>query len=419
MLSVKEYTYNFYLSFYCFTLAITCEIYVNYVDVFGLAPSNYFFLLSALLLNPLALLELRKNKFLLGFLITLALSCVVFLISDVLNNRETNWMYLFKTMTKFPLAFVMTAYFTQKFGAQKIFQTFLWICVPNLLISIFQFLGFDIFWDLRKYLEPTSYTELINKDRPSGLSYYAIEFAHQTLVAFFAAIALLITQKKKNYLYLGILAALALCVSQTRSHIIALYILLLILPFFAKVNKSQLLTLGVALSLFIAAKPEITRLIGRVQTQETNRILKDDTSFYSRIYLVYGAYLVFRERPFFGLGSDIGRYNQIVSKMKIPDFPGIAGKENVAIHFPHNAFINYLVTYGLLGLIILLLFLLYLSQNLFIIGTPEVRVLLTSLLAFLFTALFHNGATWNTSAGIVLMAMCCGVLGIPKDKLAK
>ncbi len=334
-------------------------LYFSYFDIGPFPLPNYTILLSFLIVVIMIFFQIKDLiKINIFPIIIFYLLIISYLFSTLMNMDNYDiikmFLYLLKRILIPSMLYIsLMIFLSLKSSNIKIIKNLLLLFVGiSALVGVMQWIGVDLFWELRKMIffnqSDEVYLHILNKGRACGLAYYYITFSYH-LVAIFPLILISFFNSKKLkkkvclVLYF-IVIILAISASATRSAFIGLLIGIIYL--FLKVEKKYFILL-IACLLFLSCFifimfPGLFRIF--------------DFSTMDRVPLLLIGFLVLITHPF-GI-SNWEHYFNIVQK----NFLNIIGYERISIILnktPHNSFINTGLIYGFIGFILSLFFFVY------------------------------------------------------------
>lgn len=201
---------------------------------------------------------------------------------------------------------------------------------------------------------------------------------------------------KKIYIVITTLLAVAVFLSLSRSSILILIFLFIIMSaIYLKKTKKVLLYVALFF-IFISAVTMIPKYRENIAMRYSWKTIKYDITSSVRYYSYFTAYNMLKDYPVLGVGP--GNYRLIYDKYRDPRYPWNAMK---MWGTPDNMYLRILTETGILGFGVFLLFLGNFFGNFWIAYKKfekENKKLLLSLglclIAFLFNILFYDGFDW-------------------------
>ncbi|NNE23345.1 MAG: O-antigen ligase family protein, partial [Rhizobiales bacterium] len=283
-----------------------------------------------------------------------------------------------------PVLIFLTVYLAiEIFGIRFVANTFLLFAVISSVAAIFQFVGFDPAWDVRRVLgsiqgDPPDIKHILRTgSRPMGLVFTPILFSYH-LVCGYVIANILYRQGLMNPLLYAIFTVIALfgaTANGTRSLVLAILV-------------SECLQLAVRGQL----KSYVLLAVGAVlaaggfyylETVGSRVVSADDSSAVGRFVLLkFGLQLVLDNPLGYGWGVKPGEYAWLFWE-ELSHLPKASSVFRLGIH---NAFVNFLLQYGIFGFsIIAMLAVLHLRKAMAIAG---------AFLAYFINAMFHNAGVF-------------------------
>ena len=295
------------------------------------------------------------------------------------------------------LIIISAYYLTVQFSYKALLYTVLLVAIPSSLVGIMQYLDIDAAWNLRVILGSFQNTESIqtlnasfveNRIRPPGLTLFAITQGYLLITA----IALLLLAYNQNVdkgrgvffvfitliiLYAGILS------SETRSAIGAVTLMMLIT--FLKNKPTATVIIAVMLSIFAVTAYQYTAS----EKDNGSRVTSfDDQSAQGRLTLYkYGLELAGKKPLGYGYGFDSVETARkyFINEQNWFDY-GYKEKGPLLVAI-HNAVLNVTHTFGVIGLLVFLIYIFNLARlNWFF---------LLVLSSYLLNSFFHNSGILN------------------------
>ncbi|WP_156953230.1 O-antigen ligase family protein [Afifella pfennigii] len=283
-----------------------------------------------------------------------------------------------------PLAILMSSYLMAQFaGPMFVVRTFLFFAGLTGVFAIFQAVGFDFAWQAREWLasfqdhEPALRSYIAARVRPFGLSLTPIVFSYHIAAAYVVVQMIyergLIGSRVYFALTLGNLAIAA--ANGTRSLLLGILIAA-VLREVVKMRVKSLLTLAVV-GLICGAGLVI------LQNYDSRVVSFDDESALGRFTLYQFGLRLAADFPF-GLGwsADVGEYASFYWEY-------VATGVNAEAIFRldvHNAYLNFFLTYGLLGTIVIV--------ACFLIDPPRFMHIIWIFFAYFIHGFFHNNGVF-------------------------
>lgn len=412
-----------------FVCAIFFEIFVPYKDLGPIAPSNYFFVLSTILILSKEGLSniLRNHKYLLLSAVFFVLGLLV-LMTDFITATPLGFSFIKKPILKFTPILFTGSYIAFNLKLDSLLKFIVCFIALNCFIAILQGLDITFFWDLRRQIDPSSF--YITSGRSSGLTYYFGTLSEQAIIGVGLATYLYIKHKSSYYLALIYVIFLGMLFTYSRSPIGATLIFFLLAALFLK--RKYFLTLFTPLLLLTIifttinqfdklsdklvfssnkSAPRITDKLPSYLKKHGSRMYKFDRSAQSRVYMTVIALNIIRDNFFLGIGSRYTDYSSIVKQYSIDKISNIEGLEIALNSTSHNFFLNFFVTHGILGAFVLVYIITKvinlkdLTKNNF----PLLTVFQLTLLAIMLNSLFHNSGLLNNSYYIFILGLTLGL----------
>jgi len=411
--SLKTLTYYFSL------IGVISEIYFSYIDIFLFAPSNYFFSLAVIFAIP----EL-KSKLTLLKKYWLPLATPFFLLGlslcgDLIFDRQISIKQTSKVLLKFNLLLILFSTF-DILEIHKFIKHLFYSIIPTLVIAIFQGIGIEFSWELRRLIDQESFIKLINYLRPSGLAFYFNTLAEHALLA--TPLSYYFYRKKKslNSLFFLYLCFVSLLFTYTRSSILGFSCSILFLIFIDKKERKRhayfllsFISLILVFNFFTIYFADSIKSVSAPIDANQIKISRMGKSAGSRIYLFISGLEVLKRNIFFGLGSE---YSNFVSYFKslnisIPTVFNIPGKHLVYEHMPHNYFLNNGIKSGLAGLFLPIIALFSLITKLLKTkGALLSQFFMTTIIGLSISSFFHNSGIFNSTLPCMLIGLTVSYL---------
>jgi len=306
------------------------------------------------------------------------------------------------------LTFIVTYYFIIERGVYKTFMPMVYLAALSAVIGFLQFMEIDLAWELRSTLSSfqtkvTILEEMIQQQkRPPGLSLFAITQGYLLLV-FFSVVLLL----KKIYRCIGdfeyyfvlIILFLGIVSSETRSSLVGILLCYSLIELFGTRIKNIDIK-HIRKNQYFASTLFSRKTVNRNNTKSTatkfssliiigmvlfllllfnKRITTIDQSASDKLPLFfYGLYLI-KENIFgYGFGFDTTSYAYAFNYF----FESNYYSEALLSLAIHNSLINFIIIYGIVAFVFLLIYLVRISlQSIYFFAT---------IVAYLFLSFFHN-----------------------------
>ena len=268
-------------------------------------------------------------------------------------------------------------------GINFVAKSFLAIAAFSAVVAIFQFAGIDFAWDVRRMFgaiqgDPPDIKEILRREsRPMGIVFTPILFSYHLISAY--VIAYLMYRhdllQPRLYAIFVLITLLASAASGTRSLVLGVL-----------VHEGMQLALRGQLKSYIWLLVMTAVAAGGYLYLETlgSRVVSvEDSSAVSRVVLFKFGVQLFLANPFgFGWGVDPGEHAWLFWE-ELSHLPKASAVFRLGIH---NAFINFLLQYGIFGLATLIV--------LAVLDLSRAIALFTAFLAYFINAMFHNAGVF-------------------------
>ncbi len=398
-----QFGYVFYL------LGLFFELHASYVDFYGIAPSNYFFLIAALPTLKAFIGAIRKDRTLFFYLLAVLVSVFSVVIADVSHQLPVDKLIVLKILIKMPIVFLLSYIYSLHFSLQRLARDAVFLMLPAVIVGLGQYFKLDFFWDLRWWISQSGPDKDFNPLRIIGTSQYFVEFALKSYVILFCALIGI-----KNFIWRQVYMitfTFLILATLTRSVALALLLSVSILYFLdrnpdRKLQRNSELTISWGI-FFLFQLVSWLRSFSADEAMRGQmlRLTGTDMTIGARIYMAWAALKVWMMYPVFGLGSLFSSYSKILESVSIHPIFGITGIEQVWHNLSHNSFINFLLRYGIFSFLMLTFFLSKLLYQLFKKSQSVDAILFASLVGLLFNACLHNSSLWDSSIGSFILGL--------------
>jgi hypothetical protein len=392
-----------------FVALIASYFYFSYLKIFHAVPFHIFFLTAGIIINiaryNYAVRYLDKRVILLFILLFFVVGKSYLLypgeevIRDLLGNTLINLSIVY---------YVFTLVRNEK---DMVFfeNTIIYIASLSMLVAIFQFFNFDFAWEVRKFInfndDPNDIisAQLLERNRPGGLAYYAITYSYQMLILASIFVAKYFENSTFKNTIWAIFGVFGLFACLTRSSLLGFIIAVVAFVVFRNFSLKKLL---------IAIVSIVILGIGFV-FQETRDI--SSVNNLSRYYLFLSGIDVFMDFIISGVGSQ--NYIEFTSKyMENYNVPTWSVNHSV-----HNAFLTVLIKHGVFMLIpIFYLYYIY-FRNIKLLKFENFRLyafFYIYMISYTFHSFFHNAGMFNKDQLFwIIFAYLLAVKNIYKNKV--
>ena len=283
-----------------------------------------------------------------------------------------------------PLLILSSVYLAvQIFGLTFVVNAILVFVAMSAAVAILQFLGIELAWDIRRFFgniqgDPADIKEILRtRGRPLGLLLTPIMFSYH-LVSGYVVANLLYRHglmQPRLYALVTIVALFASAANGTRSLVLGI----LIHECLQFVLRGRLSSYAWLTALAVGAVGGFYYL----EAIDSRLVSVEDASAVSRVVLLKFGLQLFLNNPFgYGWGLNPGDHAWLFWEL-LSDLPKATAIFRLGIH---NAFINFLLKYGIFGLSV---FALLAALNL-----RKTFALLVTFLAYFINALFHNAGVF-------------------------
>lgn len=314
-------------------------------------------------------------------LVLFAALAITGILVTISNGRPANEVFnsFLSTIVQPFLVLSCTYVLTQLSGIRFTAGVFIGMALLTGVVAILQFAGIHPAWAIRQAIariqsEPRHIQAIIGAEgRPMGLSLTPIVFSYHIASAYVAASLLHRFGYLRDGLYMALAVALlaAAAANATRSLVIGI-ILHEIFHRFMKLNLKSLIWLAVIAAVAMTG-------YSFLQTSSSRVVSFDDASALGRIALYKYGLLLARDNP---MGLGWGFDPTELAWLYWENFAGAAKAASVFHLKLHNAFINFFLTYGTLGLLVIA-FAFYINMKKFLL-------VIATFAAYFVHAMFHN-----------------------------
>ena len=392
-----------------FAALIAAYFYFSYLKIYHTVPYHVFFLATGIIINiaryNYMVRYLDKRVILLFILLFFVVGKTYLIypgegvIRDLFGNILINLSIVY---------YVFTLVRNEK---DMVFfeNTIIYIASLSMLVAIFQFFNFDFAWEMRKFInfnddlnDPIT-NQLIERNRPGGLAYYAITYSYQMLILASIFIAKYFENPTFKNTIWAIFGVFGLFVCLTRSSMLGLIIAVVAFIVFRNFSLKRLL---IAIVLIVILG------IGFV-IQETRDI--SSVNNLVRYYLFLSGIDVFMDFIISGVGGQ--NYIEYTSKyMENYNAPTWSVNQGV-----HNAFLTVLIKHGVFMLIpIFYLYYIY-FRNIRLLKFVDFRsyaFFYVYMISYTFHSFFHNAGMFSKDQLFwIIFAYMLAVKHIHKNKL--
>ncbi len=392
---LRERKVKYFVTFFT-AVFLVCEIFLNYARIPGFPFTfkyvPFFFVVVSIFFYAIAGYDFKFN-----FPKPLNILALLFLSLFLYNNGIDfyNGIFSFQTFIEsvkifiYPLLLLYTFLLAARFEILNV-RVFLFLYVLlvsfSSIFAVGQWFGIDIFWKARelflRFSESEIANQVVSRERPMGLSAYAIHLSYQVIPAVGLVLAMLENKVINFERALVILFPLyfSAIASRTKSLAVALVFLsALYIVFSGRLKSHYKKGLAVLLLLVVA--------VGILSVSEDSpyKLFRMDSSAKSKFPLAVVGCMVFYDNMF-GIGS--GNYGEYAVKY-YDIWSDELRQGNRPMESPHNYFVNCMVKYGILGVLAPFLMLYVL------VFVPEKyenkMILLITVSAYYLNGLVHNG----------------------------
>ncbi len=281
------------------------------------------------------------------------------------------------------LIFLTTYLAIEIFGLAFVVRALLGFTVVSAVIAILQFAGIDLAWDVRRMLgaiqgDPADIKHILRTGgRPMGLVFTPIMFSYHLVVGY--ALASMLYQRQMIrpgiYAVISLIALIASAASGTRSLVLGVLVH----------EARQLLAEGrlKSIALLLAGVGLVVGAYYYLEAAGSRVASLEDTSAVSRMVLLKYGFHLFLDNPFgYGWGFRPADYAWLYWE-ELSHLPKADAVFRIGIH---NAFINFLLHYGVFGFSVIAI--------LAVTNLRKAIALIIAFLAYFINAMFHNAGVF-------------------------
>jgi hypothetical protein len=380
-------------------MSVLLDFWITYTPHFrilGFPIRNYLILYLVMIIfitisiNNRRLKLDKQNKKIITLIILFA-SLILFV--DVIHSTSiiaTLDTYLGRLIVPIFIAICLLFFIKNKLQLKIFIYVMIFGMFVSAFVGVMQFFQIDFFWKIREHLSPFEeggiYNDLLARVRIPGLALFSIPFSYQLCSIAPLIFGIIINSKLsffgRNYLRIAFLVIiLALLFTLARSAIAGSVIGIVMIIYLSKI-RFKFLKIALISIIFIFILFSITVFERRFSVDE---------STLQRIPMALAGLKIGLNHPL-GVGrGHIEKYAEEFSELK--QFVG-----GEMITSTHNQFLSTFSYYGIVGLILLLLFYRYIFKNLFYLRKNLdddflkglCIGLIGSFVSYIINSLFHN-----------------------------
>jgi hypothetical protein len=393
-----------------FIALILSYFYFSYLKIFYAVPYHIFFLTVGIVIN------VARYNYVFRYLdkrVVLLFILLFFIVikSYLLYPVGGGVIKVFANDILINLAIVYYVFTIIRNEKDMVFfeKTIIYIGSLSILIAIFQFFNFDFSWELRKYINFSSNpddvisAQLLEKNRPGGLAYYAITYSYQILILASIFVSKYFENPTfKNFMW-ALFGAFGLFVSLTRSSLFGFIIAVIFFIVLQNFSLKKLL-----ITIILAAIFSVGIII-----QEMRDI--SSVNNLSRYYLFLAGFNVFMDYIISGVGGM--NYIEFTSRY-MESYSMSSWTVELSVH---NAFLVVLIKHGVFMLIpIFYLYYIYFGNiRLFkFVDFRSYAFFYVYMISYTFHSFFHNAGMFSKDQLFwIIFAYMLAVKHIHKNKL--
>jgi len=417
------------LYFFIF-ISFIFDVFFSYTDMFFGVSSRIYFMIIVIGLFFMEI-AIKKKTFTLSktqikIISTYSLFILISFFINIFNGvniyKIAN-LYLGNYVYAFVVMILIMILINDKVKLKQYVFFLILLVTFNSFIGILQYFDIGFAWQIRDTLGygglEVVRRQIISRERIVGLSLYSIPFSYLLCTVLPINIIIFLYSKKKSIKrtilkFAFILNFLALILSGTRSALLGVSVSIFII--IIRNNKwiNKLIYILTSFIFFV--------LSFFVFNLRNMRMFSINTSVYSRIPLAIVGFKIFADNP---LGAGMGAYAKYSTKYYnlVQDMRGAEQILNVGSS--HNQFINIAVYYGVIGLILSIIFYYFIFKSLnFIKNNTNNKfnemiavALQFSFLSYIINSLFHNGGPFMGDViNFYFIGLVLGFINISRKK---
>lgn len=292
--------------------------------------------------------------------------------------------------------FIVVAYYlVVNFGPKGVAYPFLLVAIPSALVGLLQYAGLDAAWQIRDLLgsfQNSSTVDQLNqlfieeRSRAPGITLFAITQSYLLIASIALTLLLLVRAVSQNkstfWLFIALLILFLGCIaSETRSVLGAAVVMIFLT--FLKVNRSATAVVAILTILAGSIVFTYTQLEKQNDNDGSRLVSLEDQSAKGRFTLYkYGLELALKKSQGYGFGfkSTELATDYFINERNIYEY-GHQEKAQFLVEI-HNSLLNIIHTYGFLGLLVFLFY---------VIKLATIRWFFIVVIgSYMIHALFHN-----------------------------